>query len=148
MPFDHARTDSIDDALAYRITRAARLLRTDLARFLEPFGVRPEQFYLLFRLHERDGRTQGDLVDPVLDDKANISRLVGSLEAAGLVARRPSPADGRVRLVHLTLQGSALITRILARAPAERARLFGALSADELAALDHALRLIEAHAGA
>jgi MarR family transcriptional regulator, organic hydroperoxide resistance regulator len=147
LAIDHNRTDSIDQALAYRITRAARLLRTDLARVLEPFGVAPEHFYLLFRLHERDGRAQGELVDPVLDDRANISRLVAVLERRGLVVRRPDPTDARVRRVYLEPTGRDLMDQLLALALSERARLFGGLTVDQLAALDHALSLIEAQSG-
>ena len=134
---------SLDNALAYRIVRAARLLRVSLMHTLEPFDLGPEQYFVLFRLHERDGRSQGELVDPVLGDRANISRLVAGLETRGLVARRPNPADGRVRLVHWTLDGKAVLDRVLKLVPAERQRLFGELTDEETSALQRALTLIE-----
>lgn len=143
---DPHATDSIDQALAYRLTRAARLLRTDLTHLLAPFELAPEHFYLLFRLHERDGRAQGELVDPVLDDRANVSRLVRALERDGLAERRPDPADGRVRLVHITAAGRDRLGAVLEIIPKERARLFGDLTPTQFEALDQALRLVEARA--
>ncbi|HET9168663.1 MAG TPA: MarR family transcriptional regulator [Actinospica sp.] len=61
--------------------------------------------------------------------------LVGSLESAGLVARRPDPSDGRAVLVSLTAQGEAFLAE-RRRAGAERlSEIVGKLSAQEAAAL-------------
>ena len=61
--------------------------------------------------------------------------LVGSLEQAGLVARRPDPSDGRAVLVSLTPEGGQLLAG-KRRAGAERlSELVGKLSAEEADAL-------------
>jgi DNA-binding MarR family transcriptional regulator len=61
--------------------------------------------------------------------------LVGSLEQAGLVARRPDPRDGRAVLVSLTEQGEGFLAE-RRRAGAERlSELVGKLPAEDLAAL-------------
>ena len=61
--------------------------------------------------------------------------LVGSLEQAGLVARRPDPSDGRAVLVSLTEVGEQFLAA-RRRAGAERlSELVGRLTADELDAL-------------
>ena len=65
--------------------------------------------------------------------------LVGSLEQAGLVARRPDPSDGRAVLVSLTEHGADFLTE-RRRAGAERlSELVGKLSPAELDALDAAV---------
>lgn len=56
-----------------------------------------------------------------------LSRIVGKLEAAGLLARRPDPQDGRAALVEATAEGVALHARLRA----ERTRLI----AEHLAAV-------------
>src|SRR5690349_19479342 len=42
-----------------------------------------------------------------------VSRQVGELEARGLVARRPDPADGRAGLVRLTAAGLAVLSTVV-----------------------------------
>ncbi|MGB3544766.1 MAG: hypothetical protein WBA11_17750, partial [Rubrivirga sp.] len=71
-----ADVSSLDIALAYRVHRLARLLRVHLTRVLATSapGVSPEQWFLLFRLFERGGRSQSELTDPILDDRPNVSR--------------------------------------------------------------------------
>ncbi|MCB9762144.1 MAG: MarR family transcriptional regulator [Alphaproteobacteria bacterium] len=142
-------TSSIDKATAYRLLRVARLLRHDLAGALARWDpdLTPEQYFVLFRLHERDGRAQRELVDPVLDDRANITRLVDKLQARGLVERRPDPDDGRRNQVWLTDAGRALFDTLLPRIPAERRRLFGDLAPGELDALHDLLDRLEDRLG-
>jgi DNA-binding MarR family transcriptional regulator len=61
--------------------------------------------------------------------------LVGSLEQAGLVARRPDPSDGRAVLVSLTAAGAEFLAE-RRRAGAERlSEIVGKLPAEDLAAL-------------
>jgi DNA-binding MarR family transcriptional regulator len=65
--------------------------------------------------------------------------LVGSLEQAGLVARRPDPSDGRAVLVSLTPTGERFLAE-RRQAGAERlSELVGKLSDDEAEALTAAV---------
>ena len=65
--------------------------------------------------------------------------LVGSLESAGLVARRPDPSDGRAVLVSLTDAGESFLAE-RRRAGADRlSELVGKLSAQDAQALDAAV---------
>lgn len=65
-----------------------------------------------------------------------LSRIVAKLEGAGLLARRPDPADGRAALVEPTTEGTALHLRLRA----ERTRLL----AEHLAGLPDAAALLAA----
>ncbi len=144
MSIDQTRTDSLDDALAWRITRAARLLRIHLSQVLRPLGVSPEQFYLLFRLHESDeGCTQAGLVDSSLGDRPNVSRQLGSMERLGWIERRTDPDDRRSKRVVLTPAGREITDQLLALAVEERLRLFGGLSPQALDGLYQALSQLE-----
>lgn len=133
----------LDRAHAYRLTRLARLLRRSLERTLQPFELSAAQFFVLMRLAESDGRIQGELVDPDLDDRANITRLVDGLVARGLVQRRRDASDRRRQRVHLTAGGTALITQLRPEIHAVREKLFGPFPADELALLDSILDRLE-----
>ena len=48
-------------------------------------------------------------------DKSSVSGLVDRAQRRGLVARAPSPSDGRVVLVGLTDEGRALAQEVIAR---------------------------------
>ena len=84
-----------------------------------------------------------------LSTRENVSQpgmtgIVGRLEAAGYVARRPDPADGRAALVSVTPEGRAL----LAERHATRARFVAdritTLSDDDRRALLGATRALAA----
>jgi DNA-binding MarR family transcriptional regulator len=55
-----------------------------------------------------------------------MSRQLARLEAAGLVSREPSPADGRVRTARLTHRGTAAVEAL----SAARGRLLDRVLAD------------------
>ncbi|MCO4746096.1 MAG: MarR family transcriptional regulator [Proteobacteria bacterium] len=133
-------------AHAYRLRRVARLLRRQLDRSLEGFdaGLSSAQFFVMMRLHEADGRIQGELVDPDLDDRANITRLVDALVARNLVVRRRDIEDRRRQRVFLTDAGHALLDGLVPRVVALREQLFGRFAAEDLAALERVLDGLEA----
>ncbi|MEM9131746.1 MAG: MarR family transcriptional regulator [Actinomycetota bacterium] len=140
----------LDDAVAYRIHRTNRLLLTHLGRLLETrqHGLTPEKWFVLARLAESGPMHQVELTEPALEDAPNVSRLVDSLVGAGFVERRPSVTDGRARVVELTAEGRTLAADLLARAMAERHRVFDGFSDAELATLSELLDRVDANARA
>ncbi len=135
MPADLTNTQHLDDAIAFRVLVLARHLRYSFARILVDWesGLSPEQFFLLFRLAEQDGRAQRELVDPNLNDRANITRLLTGLAERGLIERRSDAHDGRIRRIFLTPAGRALFASLRPRIAAERQHLFAGISHAELA---------------
>lgn len=68
-------------------------------------------------------------------DKANITRMIELLERIGLVARQPNPTDARSQLVHLTLEGDAVLLRAREAGAHALATITNHLSAEEKANL-------------
>ncbi|GAB5521510.1 MAG: hypothetical protein RhofKO_37610 [Rhodothermales bacterium] len=137
---------SLDRALPYRIHRTARLLRHHLRQRLVEVGdgISPEQWFLLFRLYEKDGRAQNELTIPALDDRPNITRLMRSMEAAGYVYRETDPGDRRRSLVYLTDAGRALAEQILSHVVPMRQDLFQGVASSDLEALSRVLDALDA----
>lgn len=140
-----APIDRLEQAHAYRLQRLGRLLRYHLMQVLQPHRITPEQFMILFRLHERDGRLQKELVDPAFDDRANITHLVNQLEKAALVRRVADDEDRRQRRLFLTERGLEQLDALLDRVLAVRAALFQDFSEAELGQLMGFVERLEAH---
>jgi len=115
----------LDRALGFWILRAQQALRVELYRAFHGVGcdLTPEQWAVLVRLWERDGRPQHELADTTLRDRPTMSRILDGLEARALVVRRPDPSDGRGRLVFVTAAARRLRPRLvpLAKDIVERA---------------------------
>ena len=89
-----------------RTTRSARGTDPDPARLASDLRVVIGGLMRRLRAEHRFPLTQGAVLGRL--DRGG-ARTVSELEADGLVARRPDPADGRRALVALTDQGSAAL---------------------------------------
>jgi len=77
---------------------------------------------------------QTDLQRRLGVDGAAITRQVKQLEAAGLVSRRPDPADNRVTLVALTPYGRERMAAVAARAAAFVRDCMAGIPSEDIAA--------------
>ncbi len=127
----------LEEAPAYQLYRLARLLRQNLGKALESGGldVTSEQYFLLYRLMQKDGVAQSELADNVLGDYPNITRHVDSLQKKGLVERQSDPSDRRKYLINLTALGRRQMELAIPIIKAERSRLFGDYKAEDMDAL-------------
>jgi DNA-binding MarR family transcriptional regulator len=109
-------------------------LRSALRRFLhrsEEIARRhrmtPRQYLLLLMIKAKEDSpeqaTITDLVQRLALTQSTITELVQRAEEAGLVARRPSPDDGRVTYLSLTADGSKRLRGAWQEHGPERERL-------------------------
>jgi DNA-binding MarR family transcriptional regulator len=101
--------------ISHLIIRVARAHWSAAAPLLAKHNLYPGQELLLMRLWESDRQSQSDLGHGLRLDASTVTRTVQRLERQGLVARIPSPTDGRSVIVCLTQAGQDL------RAPVEGA---------------------------
>jgi DNA-binding MarR family transcriptional regulator len=73
----------------------------------------PVQCHVLHLLEPGQAVPMGRLADTLACDASNVTGLVDRLEARGLVQRRASPADRRVKVIQLTSSGSRLRAQLL-----------------------------------
>jgi len=116
---------------ANRYTGAAAF-RAELRRFLRrsedcarKYGITPRQHLLLLQIGGApDGTTTvSDLVERLALTQSAVTELVQRAEAAGLVQRAQSPADGRVVNLSLTELGTEKLAAVHASLGPERAHL-------------------------
>jgi DNA-binding MarR family transcriptional regulator len=86
--------------LRVAVARLARQLRQD-----SPGGLSPSQWSALAMVEEKQSLRIGDLAEREGVSAPTATRLVASLEEAGLLARTTDPADRRTAYVALTDAG-------------------------------------------
>ncbi len=91
--------------LSYVVGRLDRALRRELDRRLEPFGLSWPQYTALSVLRRTAGLSNAQLARRSYVAPQSMHEVIASLERAGLVARAPSAAHGRVLEASLTARG-------------------------------------------
>jgi MarR family transcriptional regulator, organic hydroperoxide resistance regulator len=87
------------------------LFHASRRRFLavaSEFELSPPQVRALAVLDPERPVPMSELADALHCDNSNVTGIVDRLEAAGLVERRPSPHDRRVKTVAVTAHGARL----------------------------------------
>lgn len=135
--------DTSAKAVTQRLGRSAYLFERALERAFADFGLSPQEFYVLGVLR-RAGTpyrmSPSALARTLLLTSASVTHRVDRLEAAGLVARTPDPADRRSVLVGLTRAGRELADRAVEVLVALEHRTVAGLSANERKDLARLLR--------
>jgi len=117
------------------VIHVARELRTVVDRQVAPLGLTMQQAELLVWTYRQHGASATQLTELLFTDDAGVSRLVGRLEAKGLMTRRVGVGDRRARALHLTPSGRALARRLLRFAGRGNDMLLAGLSQRECAEL-------------
>ena len=99
------------DELSSRVYRAFMATMRQHGRLmmqqLRGHGLHPGQAMCLRFLSANDGITQRDLADALHVARPTVTKMLNSMEKAGLVRRRPDAADARLTCVELTESGRA-----------------------------------------
>jgi DNA-binding MarR family transcriptional regulator len=130
-----------------RISRLARELEARLEPVYREHGLEQGWHDVLATLRRTGPPFKlrpTDLTNAMMLTSSGTTKRLDRLEAAGLIAREPDPADRRGTLISLTEAGRARIDAVTDAHMANEASLLSALSAEEreqLAALLRKLRL-------
>ncbi|MDQ2183799.1 MarR family transcriptional regulator [Alcaligenaceae bacterium A4P071] len=126
-----------------------RLHQIHCSLFLEEtatFNITPVQFSLMTALDRRGESDQISIAREVGLERTTVAEVLTRLEARGLITRRVSPEDGRVRLVKLARKGKLLVTKMVPAVQRAHDRTLEALAPDGRDALMlQLIRLVEAN---
>ena len=139
MPAAEAERD-----LVLGVIQLANLLMRRLAPIFEKANVTPQQWSILAALAEAETPlTPAGLARKMLVSKQNMTGMIARLEQLGLTERHNDPSDLRSSRLQLTRRGRALVEKFRPAYDEWRAKLGGAMSERDLAALTRAVdRLI------
>jgi len=125
---------SLDRSVAYAIARTGKAIKFELRRYFREAGVdiTSEQYALLCRLWEQEGRSQKELAECSFKDRANITRMIDVLEGKDIVRRRRDPKDRRTYRIYLTDKGRELRDTVTPIVMAQEQRAYACLTDKEL----------------
>jgi MarR family transcriptional regulator, organic hydroperoxide resistance regulator len=115
--------------------------RGNLPSLAAEFELSPAQCHVLHLIQPGRPVPMGEVAGALSCDASNVTGLVDRLEARGLVARQPSPADRRVKVLTLTAAGKRVRTVLIERLTSPPDTI-GRLSAREQRLLVDLLRRI------
>jgi DNA-binding MarR family transcriptional regulator len=125
-----------------RLLRAAQAADRVLGERLSPFGLQPGWFDLLAALRRAGppyALNPTELMRATLLSSGGMTKRLDRMAEAGLIERRPDPADRRGTLVRLTRKGRATIDRAIEAHTANEERLLQPLGPADQRALDRLL---------
>lgn len=106
---DKIDTSYLQSLMGYNARRAALSIIELFLERLAPYGLKPVDFSVMSTIHHNPGVTSRQLCAALNLLPPNLVGLIQSLEARGLIERKPHPHDGRAVGLHPTSQGLALI---------------------------------------
>jgi DNA-binding MarR family transcriptional regulator len=136
---------SLDDLIHHLIYRTARLLRLKFQRDMQAVGLEmtQEQYFILFKLWQKDGLYQAELADGLLGDAPNITRILDVMEKKMMISRRPDAEDRRRYRIFIAEKGREIRKLYKIHAPASRLLDYRNLDDRDLEQLRRILKTIE-----
>lgn len=128
------------DTLGFVLADVSRLMRREFEKRLQGSSLTLAQARALINVARHEGVRQVDLADLLEVQPITLARLIDQLVDAGLVERRPDPADRRAYQIYLTPAAAPQLEAIERVGAAIRADALVDLSAEQAADLLAALR--------
>lgn len=131
------------EATFLALRRVMAVFRGRFASTLREHGLTFPQWMVMKALHRRERLPLRELAGRLDVTPANVTGIVGRLEAAGLVARERSEEDRRIVYVHLSKEGREKMREVIGLAGDSIALLFEGWTEKDLADLRASLERIQ-----
>jgi DNA-binding MarR family transcriptional regulator len=135
-------------AILERLIEVGVVLTASMDAGLAERGLTRARAEVLWHLQQQPKRTQRELSQLLRCTPRNVTDLVDTLEASGLVAREQHPTDRRATIVTLTRRGKSEVTRMQAGSRALAGMLFAGFSSTDLSSFMAVLDLVLSRLGA
>jgi len=135
--------ESLRSFAGYSMKRTFNVVKADLARVLEPYGLRMMTFTALILIVDNPDLSQTQLAGALAIERSNLVTIIDDLEKNGWIARNPAPNDRRTHALRATRAGRELLEKAFAAARAHEETLLAGLDDSEKSTLFSALRKIE-----
>jgi DNA-binding MarR family transcriptional regulator len=130
----------LEDLIGYRIRLVQIAAYKDFESVTKGFGQAPRYFGLLSLVEANPGLPQGKLAEAIYLVRSSLVPIIDKLEMDGIVERRSSKGDRRLKAVWLTAKGKKVLARLRPHVAAHEERLINGMSKENKTAL---LRLLQ-----
>lgn len=96
------------NSIDFWVAQVSRLHHARVHALMEDLGLFPGQPPVLFRLWEKDRRSQTELAELLRIKPATMTKMINRMEKTGFIRRETDPKDQRVSLIYLTEAGRAV----------------------------------------
>ena len=113
--------DAVYTAPGYLFRRMQQIAVSIFVEECKAFDLTPVQYAALVAIHTHPGIDATRLSAVIAFDRSTLGNVIERLESKALIERKPSREDKRVKLLHLTKSGAAVLRDIMPSV--ERAQL-------------------------
>jgi DNA-binding MarR family transcriptional regulator len=136
----------LKDHLGYWLRFFSNAVTNGFARRVEQKGVSVAEWVVMRILFDRPSMVSSRIAKEMGMTRGAVTKLGNRLLAKGLITRQPSPDDGRVQMLALTMTGRDLVPVLAALADENDAFYFRHLTTDERKTLEGVLKKLIATA--
>ena len=115
--------DAVYTAPGYLFRRMQQIAVSIFVEECRAFDLTPVQYAALVAIHAHPGIDATRLSAVIAFDRSTLGNVIERIESKGLVERKPSPGDKRIKLLHLTRSGAALLRDIVPAVDRAQARM-------------------------
>jgi DNA-binding MarR family transcriptional regulator len=124
---NQAEAAALENQPGYLIRRLQQIAVAIFLDETQGHGVTPVQYAALYAAQRQPGLDQRSLAATIGFDTSTIGGVIDRLEKRGLIERQASPTDRRVRLLHVTATGAALLAELIPAMLAAQQRMLAPL---------------------
>jgi DNA-binding MarR family transcriptional regulator len=115
--------DAVYTAPGYLFRRMQQIAVSIFVEECKAFDLTPVQYAALVSIHTHPGIDATRLSAVIAFDRSTLGNVIERLETKGLIERKPAPEDKRVKLLHITKTGAALLDDIKPSVERAQARM-------------------------
>ena len=123
--------DAVYTAPGYLFRRMQQIAVAIFVEECRDFDLTPVQYAALIAIHTHPGIDATRLSAVIAFDRSTLGNVIERIETKGLIERKPSSADKRIKLLYLTRAGAALLREIMTAVDRAQARMLQPLKAGD-----------------
>jgi DNA-binding MarR family transcriptional regulator len=136
--------DAVYAAPGYLFRRMQQIAVSIFMEECKAFDLTPVQYAALIAIHTHPGIDATRLSAVVAFDRSTLGSVIERLQAKDYIERKPAPEDKRIKLLHLTRSGAAILREIIPAVERAQARMLEPLKpADRKVLMDLLGQLVD-----